>query len=78
MAEEESGPRITIYVKTAKEKKSVEVEENATVKEVCFLHIFTLYTFEITVSIFKGVFLVVGILRKKSCYFPILKFPLRS
>lgn len=56
MAEEESGPRITIYVKTAKEKKSVEVEENATVKEVCFLHIFTLYTFEITVSIFKGVF----------------------
>lgn len=34
MAEEESGPKITIYVKTAKEKKSVEVEESATVKEV--------------------------------------------
>lgn len=34
MAEEESGPKITIYVKTAKEKKSVEVEESATVKEL--------------------------------------------
>lgn len=56
MAEEESGPRITIYVKTAKEKKSVEVEENATVKEVCFLHVFTFYIFEITVSIFKVFF----------------------
>lgn len=34
MAEEESGPKINIFVKTAKEKKSLEIEESATVKEV--------------------------------------------
>ncbi|XP_035233656.1 ubiquilin-1-like, partial [Stegodyphus dumicola] len=34
MAEEETGPKITIFVKTAKEKKSVEIEESATVKEL--------------------------------------------
>lgn len=35
MAEEESGPKINVFIKSAKEKKSVEVEESATVKEVC-------------------------------------------
>lgn len=74
MAEEESGPRITIYVKTAKEKKSVEVEENATVKEVCFTYII-LYIWDYYQH-FQKLFLVIGILRKKSSYFPILKFPL--
>nr|XP_015928744.1 ubiquilin-1 isoform X4 [Parasteatoda tepidariorum] len=34
MAEEDSGPKITIHIKTAKERKSIEIEENATVKEL--------------------------------------------
>ncbi|GFU33459.1 ubiquilin-1 [Nephila pilipes] len=34
MADEESGPKITIFVKTAKEKKSIEIEESANVKEL--------------------------------------------
>lgn len=34
MADEESAPKITIYVKTAKERKSIEIEESASVKEV--------------------------------------------
>ncbi|CAL1266157.1 unnamed protein product [Larinioides sclopetarius] len=34
MADEESGPKITIFIKTAKEKKSVEIEESASVKEL--------------------------------------------
>ncbi|XP_055926163.1 ubiquilin-1-like [Argiope bruennichi] len=34
MADEESSPKITIFVKTAKEKKSIEIEESASVKEL--------------------------------------------
>lgn len=34
MAEEESGRNINIFIKTSKEKKSVEIAENATVKEL--------------------------------------------
>ncbi|KAG8187613.1 hypothetical protein JTE90_027025 [Oedothorax gibbosus] len=34
MADENSSPKITIYVKTAKDRKSIEIEESASVKEL--------------------------------------------
>lgn len=42
MAEEDSGPKINVFIKTAKERKSVEVEESATVKEVSAKIYFTI------------------------------------
>lgn len=46
MSDNEENAKITVTVKTPKEKKTVEVQENATISEVS-VFIYTLYTYEL-------------------------------